>query len=514
VLAIVLLAACGLAWIWMSQAPQRQARVVGTLMLGLAVAALVLLWGLVWLLFLSRLRWLAVLSVAGTAALLLAASALSVRVRGVSGDVVPILEWRLAGAAAEPPRTAPAAVGATPSPSPFDYPQFLGPSRNGTLNGVRLDPDWEASPPRPLWRIPVGAGWSGFAVVGELAVTHEQRGPDEVVACYEVGTGRLVWSHADRTRFDDPVSGPGPRATPAIHGTAVYALGATGLLSALDLATGRLLWSRNILEDNDAQRPAYGVSASPLVFDDRVVVAAGGTGGSSLVAYHAATGERLWGGGDDPPAYSSPLLAELVGERQILILNGRHLAAHEPAGGRVLWRHAWPAETEKVSQPVVLPGDRVFTSTGYGVGGRLLRVQREPGGALRAEQVWASLGLRAKFTNVLHRDGFLYGLDDGILVCLDLASGARRWKGGRYGHGQVILLDQHILVLGEAGGVALVEAEPRGFRELGRFQALEGKTWNHPALAGARLLVRNDREAACYALAMAPLQSDTGGRRR
>ena len=159
----------------------------------------------------------------------------------------------------------------------------------------------------------------------------------------------------------------------------------------------------------------------------------------------------------------------------------------------------------KVSQPVVLDGDRVFASSGYGVGGKLFRISEGPQGQLQPEELWASRALKAKFSNVVQRDGFLYGLDDGILVCVDLVDGSRRWKGGRYGHGQLILVDDLLLILTETGDIALVAAEPEAHRELGRLSVLEGKSWNHPALAGPYFLVRNDREAACVKL---PIRSE------
>ena len=504
---VLVLFASWLAWVWFPESRHRQDQIVSTV-LGALVTGLALL---VWLMLLSRLRWKLRLAVFGGLVALLVTLGLTLEFRGVSGDTLPDLEWRWSRA---PGNLPPAEVRAdAPRParttSAHDYPQFLGPDRDGRLSGPRLARDWSASPPRPLWRQPIGAGWSGFAVVGDHAVTLEQRGEEELVSCYGLKTGELIWVHADRARFYDPIGGLGPRATPAIDGLRVYTLGGTGILNALDLETGERLWSRNILEDNGAGVPVYGVSGSPLVIGGTVVVAAGGSGGNSLAAYDGASGERVWSGGSDPAAYSSPLLAELAGMRQILLLNEANVVGHEAGSGRVLWSYPWRGQTERVSQPVVLPGDRVFVSSGYGVGGKLFRIRREPGSDPTVELLWESRGLKAKMTTVVHRDGFLYGLDDGILVCLDVEDGKRRWKRGRYGHGQVILVDDLILVLGEDGTVALVEAGPEAYRELGRFSALEGKTWGHPALAGRYLLVRNDREAACYEL---PLEASSATR--
>jgi outer membrane protein assembly factor BamB len=520
--------------VWLLSDAIRQDKVLATIFT--SVVALLLL--LLWLLFFSRLRWKARLC--GVAAVVVVAGlgASSLRIRGVTGDVVPILEWRwtprqrpASATAASPAATveesvpksdAPAgptaarATGAvvagppaaTPAPPPTagtgDYPQFLGPDRDGTLRHTRLDPDWSARPPRRLWRQPIGAGWSGFAVAGRAAVTQEQEGEDELVMSYDVETGALRWRHADKARYDTVIAGEGPRSTPTISGRRVFTLGATGTLNALDLETGRAAWTLNVVEDNAAANPQWGKSCSPLVLGALVVVSAGGPGGRSLVAYDQESGRPVWAGGNDAAGYSSPFVAELAGVKQILIFNSATVAAHDPATGALLWEHAWPAEQPNVSQPLPLPGDRVLVSAGYGVGSKLFQIARGDGDRLQARLVWESPRLKAKFTNLVFHDGYVYGLDDGVLTCLDPATGERKWRAGRYGHGQVILAGDLLLVQTEEGEIVLVRPSPSSLRELGRFAALEGKTWNPPALAGSRLLVRNDREAAAYEL---PLES-------
>jgi outer membrane protein assembly factor BamB len=500
---VLLLVLLALAWVWGISDEHRQGKVADTIRVALYGGALLLLWVLLG----SRLRWRArvvVLLVVGAVA---AATLALVQVRGFTGDRVPILAWRWERPADE---SLADSRGVEPDPAraisgPDDYPGFLGPRRDATLTGVDLATDWEAQPPVEVWRRSIGAGWSAFAVAGDYAVTQEQRGPEEQVAAYDVDTGEPLWTHADPVRYEDAQAGIGPRATPTIHEGRVYSLGATGILSALDLRTGERLWSRDTAADAGAERPSWGVAASPLILDDLVIVPPGGPDGRSLVAYDRASGEIAWSGGSDPPAYASPVAVELAGRRQILVFNGAGLASHDARDGRVLWSEPWPRGTENVSQPVPLPGDRVFLSSGYDIGGRLWAIAAH-GGGLRATTVWESRGLKAKFTNVVARDGYLYGLDDGILVCLDATEGKRRWKRGRYGHGQVLLVDDLLLVQAESGEVALVAADAQAYRELGRFPALGGKTWNHAALAGRRLFVRNDREAARYDL---PVREDS-----
>jgi outer membrane protein assembly factor BamB len=384
-----------------------------------------------------------------------------------------------------------------------DYPQFLGPRRDGTLPDLHLARDFAGHPPRRLWRQRIGAGWSAFAVAGRLAVTQEQRGNEEHVVAYDLATGKPQWSHRDEARYETVIAGVGPRATPTIVDGRVYAMGGTGILNALDLTTGRRLWTHQVVEEAGAKLPDWGKSCSPLVTGGRVIVSAGGADGRSLVAYDAATGAPAWSGGNDRSSYASPVLATIAGRPQILMFNQGSVAAHDPETGAVLWEQAFPSEQPNVAQPVPLPGDRVLLSAGYGIGAKLYRVATKDDGGFESRFVWESPRLKSKFANMVVHGGFVFGLDDGVLTCLDPESGERRWKGGRYGHGQILLVGDLLLVQTEEGEVALVEAVPESHREIARFRILDGKTWNTPALAGSVLLVRNDQEAAAYELALA-----------
>jgi outer membrane protein assembly factor BamB len=330
-------------------------------------------------------------------------------------------------------------------------------------------------------------------------VTQEQRGDEERVVAYDVRSGKPLWSHANRARYETVIAGLGPRATPTISGRRVYAMGATGILDALDLASGRALWSRDVVKETDAALPEWGRSCSPLVVDGRVMVIAGGSSGRRLVAYDAASGELSWAAGEGGASYSSPALLTLAGRNQLVVLNGASLSGHDPATGAVLWEHPFPREQPNVAMPLLLGPDRLLVSVGYGVGSKLYRVS-DTDGVLRATLDWESPRLKSKFANLLVHQGFVYGLDDGVLTCIDPATGERRWKSGRHGHGQLLLVAGLLLVQTEEGELVLVDPSPEGPRELTRFQALDGKTWNPPALAGSLLLVRNDREAAAYEL--------------
>jgi outer membrane protein assembly factor BamB len=459
-----------------------------------AVAAL-LLFG--WWVMLSRAGWRLRLGVAALVVAATATLAASLEVTGVSGDVVPILRWRWAASDEVEARRA---GGALEVDAVAAFPQFLGPGRNGVVAGLDLARDWEARPPREVWRRPVGEGWSGFAVARGLAVTQEQHGALEKVRAYELTSGELRWEHEDAARYETAIAGIGPRATPTIDDGMVFTLGATGLLNALELESGRSVWRRDIHADSGAPNKEWGRSCSPLVVDGLVVVSAGGGGGKSLLAYERASGEIAWTAGSDPSSYSSPLVATLAGRRQIVMLNKTSVTGHDLTTGAVLWRVPWDTASPSVAQPVVVGRDRLLVSAGYGMGSKLVAIETDAEGELTARELWRSPRLKAKFANFVLHDGKVYGLDDGVLVCLDLANGERCWKRGRYGHGQLLLVGGLLVVTAENGEVVLVEASPAEHRELGRFTAFERKTWNPPALVGPYLLIRNDQEAALYEL--------------
>jgi outer membrane protein assembly factor BamB len=510
---VLLCAAVAILWAWFLHDTWRQQRVQLTAQIVGATGLLLLIWVFTF----SRMSRSTRLGILGGFVTVLLLGAALFHVRGVTGDLLPILEWRWKSTSA-PPAIEPHQRTDTTTPlgrdgaGSNDYPQFLGPHRDTTLTGPSLSRDWTASPPELVWRQPIGAGWSAFSISGHRAVTQEQHADQERVTAYDLHSGQRLWSHADTARYSTTIAGEGPRASPTIDGRRVYTLGATGILNCLDLDTGERFWARNIIAENNAALPEWGLAGSPLVLQSLVIVSAGGPDGKSLVAYDKTTGTSVWSGGNDPAGYSSPRIANLAGHTQLLIFNRPGLAAHDPATGQLLWDFSWAPRHPHVAMPVVVSDDRVLISSGYGSGSALLSVEQDPNAIWQVHEVWRSIRLKAKFTNVSQLGSFVYGLDDGIMVCLDLADGSRRWKDGRYGHGQQILVDDLLLVLTERGAVVLIEPVPEELRELGQFQALKGKTWNPPALAGNLLLVRNDQEAACYQLPLASRQPPDANR--
>jgi outer membrane protein assembly factor BamB len=411
--------------------------------------------------------------------------------------------------------------------TPDDFPQFLGPDRSCWIAGPKLARDWTEQPPKLLWTQSIGAGWSAFSAVNGYAVTMEQRGPEEWVTCYEIKTGQPVWGHAIEARHENRLGGIGPRSTPTVHNGRVYALGATGVLRCLDGATGKRLWSDDLRKRYGVDQSAtflgtpldetlvsWGRAASPLIVDDLVVVPGGGPAGEAknLVAFNEETGRVVWesqnmkdDGTADQISYASPALATVAGRRQILIINESTASGHDPQTGELLWSFPWPggsSSAASASNVVAIDDSHVLLTKGYGGGAELLEISASSGGDdLTATSVWkAPYVLQTKFTNIVVKDGFAYGLSEGILECVDLASGKRKWKSGRFGHGQILGVGDLLLVLSETGELNLVELSPAKFNRLTSMPALTGKTWNNLCLYGRLLLIRNAEQAACYEL--------------
>lgn len=424
---------------------------------------------------------------------------------------VPISLPAPAAAPVETPLPAKTSIkrAAVASPTPVErvaekkveWPGFRGPERDNVIHGVGIETNWSQSPPVELWRKPIGPAWSSFAVNGSHIYTQEQRGEEEIVSCSDLNTGELVWKHGDSARFWESNAGAGPRATPTLSNGRVYTFGATGILNALDARDGSVVWSRNAASDADEKLPAWGFAGSPLVIDSLVVAAAAGR----LIAYELATGKPRWYGPNGGWGYSSPHLAVIDGVAQILLLNGEGVISVAPADGKLLWKHEW--KSDGIVQPCVIAGSDVLIGSGSGgveVGMRRIAVVRDPEG-WRVEERWTSTGLKPYFSDFVVHKGHAFGVDGSILSCIDLTDGKRKWKGGRYGAGQMVLLpDQDLLlVLSEHGELALVNATPDQFTELARFPAIKGKTWNHPVLVGNLLLVRNSQEMVAFRLPVA-----------
>jgi outer membrane protein assembly factor BamB len=408
-----------------------------------------------------------------------------------------------ASAAAEPGGQPATAAEPTDKPrstaSNAYWTDFRGPRRDGHYQQTPIRANWPEGGLPELWRQTVGGGYASMVVADGRVFTIEQRRDDEVVAAYDLNTGGELWTHGWPARFEEAMGGPGPRATPTWDADKVYALGATGELHVLEAASGKLVWKKNILADNQAPNLHWAVSGSPLIVDDKVIVQPGGSG-ASIVAYNKLSGETVWKSLSDTQSYTSPAVVTLLGRRQILTVSGDRLMGLAIEDGSLLWEFPWfTSGGGNISQPLVADEQHVFVSAGYGHGSALVKLTRS-GEAIQAAEVWQNNNLKCRFNAPVIHDGHVYGLDEGILASINLWTGERDWKGGRYGYGQVLLSGGRLIVLSEAGDVVLVRATPEAHQELARFKALDGKTWNNPAIANGKLLVRNQTEMVCYDL--------------
>jgi outer membrane protein assembly factor BamB len=394
----------------------------------------------------------------------------------------------------------PSSSPALTTPTRNYWTNFRGPNRDGRYDEMPVLTNWPAQGLPLVWKEPVGVGYASVTVADGRAYTIEQRRGKEVVAAYDENTGREVWTQSWNAEYNDQ-TGDGPRTTPTWDDGWLYALGATGELRCLNAKTGAVRWGKNILSDNSADNLMWAMAASPLIVDDKVVVLPGGSSGKSVVAYNKTTGAPVWRSQSDRQAYVSPMLVTLAGRRQILVVSASSVYGLAPEDGALLWNQSWDTDNGiNVSQPIIVDNNRFFISSGYGKGAALMEVSGS-GSRYQARTIWTNINMKNKFNSSVLHEGYVYGLDEGILTCIDVNSGTRKWKGGRYGYGQVIAASGHLIVMSDSGELALVKANPNEFTEVARFTALDGKTWNYPAIAGGKLFVRNAKEMAVYKIA-------------
>ena len=391
---------------------------------------------------------------------------------------------------------------AVPSPDKSHWPAFRGPRGDGIYPEQPIQTDWPREGPPLLWRKLAGGGHSSFAIANGLAFTIEQQEGNEVVAAFFAKTGVAKWAHPYTARFGETFGGMGPRTTPTWDEGRLYALGAKGHLHCLDAGSGKLLWKKNLMTENEAEVPHYGVSASPLIYRDTVIITPGGKADNAIVALNKKTGEKAWSALNGAQTYSTPVLFNLLGREQLIISLKDKMAAINPDDGKLLWSHPWKIfmVNYNIAQPTRLADDIVLISAGYGKGAEAFRIIAE-GGSMRTESLWKSNLLKTKFSSPIFWKGHLYGLNEDRLVCLDAKDGSLKWRGDKYGYGQVIAASGHLIILGDAGDLALAEMNPAKFVEKANFKALKGgRTWNYPALANGLLFVRNSYEMACFDL--------------
>ncbi len=480
----------GLALWWMRRGVRPVARIAGTL--AICVVAIVELFAV----YGMRLEWNGALKVNGISFETRAqrdARLEASRARQRAESAAPAVQRR--------PEVRPSTLKRAPRDLPVAYwTDFRGPNRAGAYAETEIDPAWPASGLPRLWKQPIGGGYASFTVAEGRAYTIEQRRDREAITAYDVETGRELWAFTYPALFDEIMGGAGPRATPVYHDGLLYSLGAQGDLYCLTAKTGKPKWSKNILTDNGARNQEWGMAGSPLIVDGMVVVTPGGAPGKSIAAYDRLSGAPVWHALDDRAGYTSPILATLAGRRQIVWESAQRAVGLAPENGGLLWEYAFPGQMGmNCSQPVVVDGARVLLSSAQGPGAALLEIS-ESGETYTARAVWQNNRMKNKFNSSVLYQGYIYGLDDTILACLDAKTGELKWKGGRYGYGQLLLAGGYLVVVTEQGELVLVRATPQGHQELARFSAIEGRTWNIPAIDNGLLLVRNASEMACFRL--------------
>ncbi|MFK7778822.1 MAG: PQQ-like beta-propeller repeat protein [Gimesia sp.] len=497
---------------WIQLAPDRTYQVIAVyfgirnLLIGM----------LVWWLFISGVSWKTCFKgLLGTAIVFVLFFSL-LRVERFEGDMVPRFQIRFLPTSEQraekyfeqtennsEAKINPAKVALNRSPG--DWPAYRGTNRDGVVHDQKIRTDWKLEPPQLLWKHPVGSGWGSFCIVGDRAFTQEQRGEKEFVVCYDALNGKQIWTHHNEVRFSEIWGGVGPRATPSFHDGLLYSMGATGILNCLKAGTGELVWSQEILKEGEKINLQWGMSGSPLIWDNLVIVNQGiaksGSDNQSVIAFDRLTGKEVWSGGTQKTSYSSPQISVINGQPQLLIFHSKGLEGFTPGEGKSLWFYPWSNHAGvNVAQPIIIGESSLFLGAGYGSGSARISIKQSEEAEEKMDVIedWNSKSLKLKFNSAVVRDGFVYGLDEGVLTCLNLETGKRVWKRGRYGYGQMILVEDNLLILAEDGRVELVKADPESYTQVAAFQAIEGQTWNHPALAHGRLFVRNSEEAACY----------------
>ncbi|MFL6202779.1 MAG: PQQ-binding-like beta-propeller repeat protein [Thermoanaerobaculia bacterium] len=374
-----------------------------------------------------------------------------------------------------------------------DWPQFRGPNRDGISPEAAVLKTWPASGPKVLWKVPIGEGYSQVVSARGRLFTFSGQGSDEVAAALDAATGRQIW----RVRIDGKYEngqGNGPRSTPTVDGDLVYVLSASGKLAALKTANGQVAWQHDLRAEYGANPPGWGITTSPLVEGKLLIVNVGGSGNKSIVAFDKTTGKPVWTSQNDSAGYSAPIAITVRGVRQVIVFTADGIVSVSPEDGRLFWRTSWKTDYDvNAATPVFFPPDKLFVSSGYGTGAALLQINRT-----NVTEVWRSKGMKNQFSSSVLHDGILYGFDDATFKALDAATGKERWKQRGFGHGSLILAGGNLVVLSDRGKLALVNATPEEYRELGNAQVLDGKCWTSPSLADGRLYVRNEAQLIAF----------------
>src|SRR5579872_987700 len=382
-----------------------------------------------------------------------------------------------------------------------DWPQFLGPARNGVYTGAAFGV-WPKTGPAALWKIDVGQGFSGPVVVEGRVILFHRRENRAIVDSLDARTGRRVWSAEYPTDYrDDFGFDEGPRATPAVSGGRIFTFGAESILQALDFATGKRLWSIDTRQKFGVEKGFFGAACSPLVEGDRVMLNVGGRNGAGIAAFDASTGRVLWTATSDEAGYSAPVATTIGGVRHALFFTRAGLVDIDPQNGKIRFQFSWRSRSHasvNAAAPVVV-GNLVFLSASYGTGATLLQIDGNS-----AKQLWSSDDVLSNhYATSIYRDGFLYGYHGRqefgqTLRSVELKTGKVQWNVDGFGAGTATLAGDRLLLMRENGELVLAPASPKEFRPLARAQLLTPTVRAYPAIADGKLYVRNERTLACF----------------
>lgn len=385
---------------------------------------------------------------------------------------------------------------ALPALADDSWPQYRGPQRDGVSPATGLRFDWPEGGPPLAWERPLGSAFSSIAVVGGRLYTmtsdaDEGDAGGEFLTALDAKSGAEIWRARIGDFFSDEF-GDGPRATPTVGEGTVYALGSRGTLKAIDAADGKPLWSVELSERFGSALPRWGFSMSPLIDGDLLLLEVGGGEGKAIAALDRRTGETRWTTRDGQPGYSSPIVAEIDGRHYVVFNTGNQTVGVD-RDGKVRWTHE--TLTQNYAMPLFLPPDRIVVSAVAmnDPGAIALRVTHggDEGGEAKVEELWRAPFFRNHFSSSAIHDGHIYGFDNATLKCISAETGEPCWSKRGFGKGSLIIADGHLVVLSDQGRLIVVKASPEGYQEVASVQALDGKSWTSPTLAGGRLYLRN-----------------------
>jgi outer membrane protein assembly factor BamB len=377
--------------------------------------------------------------------------------------------------------------------------QYRGPNRDGHIPDQGVTLNWKAKP-STLWRVPAGAGHSSVLIAEETVYTLEQSGDRETLFARNLSNGKERWKVTQQTKWDDMMSGSGPRSTPTLINGKLYTLFSNGVLCRVNAKSGKLEWKTKTVGP-DYEFPEWGISCSPLIWDELIILNLGGKKGA-VCAYSINDGKLAWESDlSGKGVYISSSILDLLGENHLLAAVEGKIAGLNPKNGKTLWEKPWKIflNNALIAQPIALSKNSFLLAAGYGKGAECWTLSRGANEEYLIETSWKSKNLKAKFSNPVLKDGYLYGLSENLLVCLEAKTGELKWRGKKYGYGRILVSKDKLLILGSAGVLSVVEASPNEFKEVFSEQILsDSRCWNGPALASGYFVAMNGEELACF----------------